>query len=361
MHRSYNRRKFLKVSGFGLLAFLVSRMGSAAAEEKEITYVKNINLETIKKGYRGNRLVNNRFVNDKKGFTFPLFRIIKWMFTPNPQREEKANDSFRLTVIKNDTLFSGTEDRIVWLGHASFFIRLNGKTIMTDPCLTNPPFYKRYSELPCPIEAFRGIDYLLISHNHMDHCDSDTLERISLKGTMALVPLRMGETLRSFNDEVHIQEAGWFQKYDTGDDDIAFYLVPTRHFSNRSLWDRNRSLWGSFVITAKGKSIYFSGDAAYSSHFKEIRELFPRIDICLMTVGAYKPRYLTEDIHASPEEAVRAFHDLKGTCFIPMHYGTFDITDEPLCEPVRILQKLEQDKKIQGELKILDVGEIFRI
>ncbi|MCP4134593.1 MAG: hypothetical protein GY754_26705 [bacterium] len=361
-----SRKEFLRLSASGAASILLSSVGLSSlfgSQQKEnMEYLRNKNLETIKKGYKGNPFADGKFLNEEKGYSFSFSSIAKWKLSRNPQAKEKKNDRFKLTVIKNKSFLDSKEDMIVWLGHASFFIRIEGKTILTDPNLTSPPFVSRRSELPCEIEDIKGLDYLLISHNHLDHLDSDTLEDLDLKKTLALVPLRMGKLVKSFNEDVRVQEAGWYQKYNTGDDNIEIYFMPARHFSNRSLWDQNETLWGTFVIKTKKKTIFFGGDAAWSpTHFKETGSFFTDIDICLMPVGAYSPRYICKDCHVNPEESVRAFNDLKGKSFIPMHYGTFDTTDEPYGEPLRWTKKLEKENKINGELRVLDVGEAFSL
>ncbi|MBK9793817.1 MAG: MBL fold metallo-hydrolase [Sphingobacteriales bacterium] len=103
--------------------------------------------------------------------------------------------------------------------------------------------------------------------------------------------------------------------------------------------------------------MYFAGDTGYAHHFKEINQHFEGFDICLMPVGAYKPKFVMEWAHTSPEEAVQGFHELNGKTFIPMHYGTFDLSDEPASEPVKILKDLKENKQLNGHLKILKVGE----
>ena len=330
-------------------------------KNKNIVYQKNKSLMTIKKGYPGNKLINNRFVNEEGGFKFSSLKVIKWKLSKNPQKKERDNDRFRLEVIKNKDFIETREDLIVWLGQASFFMRIGGTTILTDPCLTHPPFVKRHPELPCEIEDFKNIDYLLISHNHFDHLDGAALKRLNLENTEALVPLCVGKAVQSYNKSVYVQEAGWYQKYNTVDD-IEIYLMPAKHFSKRSFFDQNKTLWGSFIIKTKNKCIYFPGDIAYSSdNFNEIHNYFPDIDICLMPIDSYAPRYINKDFHVTVSEGVNAFNILKGKYYIPMHYGTFDATDEPMGEPLKILRGLHEKKKINGRLKILDIGEIFHL
>lgn len=116
---------------------------------------------------------------------------------------------------------------------------------------------------------------------------------------------------------------------------------------------------GSFAIVSNSESLYFAGDTGYDAHFKEINKYFPSFDVCMMPVGAYKPFYVMEWAHTTPQEAVQAFNELNGGNFIPMHYGTFDLSDEPASEPKKILCELEEKKLINGKLQLLKVGEEF--
>ncbi|MBL7960329.1 hypothetical protein JNL27_08815, partial [bacterium] len=134
-----------------------------------------------------------------------------------------------------------------------------------------------------------------------------------------------------------------------------------QHWYLRVPWDRNKILWGSFMIEYKGKRFYFAGDTAYADHFSAIAGLFPSIDYCFMPIGAYKPEYVMKTNHTNPEEAVHGFHDLRGKTFLPMHYGTFDLADEPRGEPIRWLKKIESDRNIDGALKIPEIGEVILI
>ena len=132
--------------------------------------------------------------------------------------------------------------------------------------------------------------------------------------------------------------------------------MPVRHWNRRGLLDFNKTLWGSFIIRHNGTNIYFAGDTSMGDHFYETANMFPEIDYCLLPVGAYKPENIMQDAHLSPQEAYEAFKILGGKRFIPMHFGTYDLGDEPLGEPQRILETYA-DKNT----KILKVGEVFEI
>ena len=154
--------------------------------------------------------------------------------------------------------------------------------------------------------------------------------------------------------------AGWYQQYKTVSE-VSVYFLPTRHWSKRGLSDENKRLWGAFVIQSIDKTIYFGGDTGYDNHFKELKQLFPKVNMAIIGIGAYKPEWFMHPNHVSPQDAVKGFNDTGAEIFIPMHYGTFDISDEPVGEPLRIVQQLELENKIRGKLKVLGLGESFEM
>lgn len=330
--------------------------------ESRIVYKKNTSLQTVLEGYSGNPFLEKRFLNEQKKRNVSVSSLLKWGMSKNPDRDEKNADPFRLTVERIESLDSVKSDSIIWLGHAGFILNLNNVRILTDPCLTNPIMIKRLSQLPLPIRQIKNIDCLLLSHTHRDHLDAASLRKLNLENTLGLLPLGMGKIVKKYNRSLNIQEAGWYQRYDLPFDGVEIYLLPSQHWSNRHLLgDTNRVLWGSYIIKTKKKTIFFAGDSAYAGHFSRIGELFGPVDICLMPIGAYKPDYIMKQNHVSPWESVQAFHDMQGREFIPMHYGTFDLSDEPPGEPLRVIKKMKKDKAIEGKLTVLNVGQVYKI
>lgn len=318
-----------------------------------IEYKINTNLKVIRPDWKGNTFIDGEFANNgTKDLQITPFDILKWKLSKNPQAKEKKADKFALEVHNNTDFLKSKEDMIVWLGHATFFIRINGKTIITDPIFYSMPMVKRLVGLPCAVSDLKGIDYILLSHGHRDHFDKKTVIALheNNPNIEALVPLELNEF---FDDEgISCQQAGWYQKFETAEG-VEIYFMPAKHWNRRGILDFNKTLWGSFVIKANGKTIYFAGDTSYGEHFSEINKLFGSIDYCLMPVGAYKPDYIMKESHITPNEALVAFNDLKGKTFIPMHYATYDLADEPLGEPIRILQ----ENSSVYNIKILAVGE----
>lgn len=322
-------------------------------------YLLNPDLPLLKKDFKGNLWKDKQFDGGAYGSDTVAFKeIIKWQLGYNPQKQEKEEDNFQLKVHRNTSFITSDDDMIVWLGHAAFFIRINGVSLITDPCLKDLPLIKRQVGLPCSIYDLIGIDYLLMSHGHRDHFDEDSVNQLLEQNPKMemLLPLRLSELLGKRRKKTSYQEAAWWQQYKL-DKGVEVIFLPAKHWNRRYLRDFNKQLWGSFMIRTPELSIYFAGDSAYTDHFKEIRDTIGSPDICILPVGAYKPSYVMKEAHMHPGEAVEAFHALEGKVMIPMHYGTYDLSDEPLGEPARILKDLEKRGSIKGKLEMPGIGE----
>ena len=191
---------------------------------------------------------------------------------------------------------------------------------------------------------------MLISHGHFDHLDTNSIKKFN--NSMALIPLNMSGIIKDLNPTITTQEAGWYQEYNINEIFQVFFM-PSRHWHRRGAFDTNKVLWGSYVIKTKEKTIYFTGDSAYSKHFSDAALFFPSIDIALMPIGAYSPRKIMKNNHMNPEESLQAAKDLKAKLIIPMHFGTFDLSDEPLGEPEKIFRKIGKEENI----RFLNIGE----
>lgn len=328
------------------------------------TYLYNSSLPFVRTNFNGNRIWNGRFTN----FPYPdpepsLGKVIRWKLSANPQKKEKQEESFQLAVASQPAL-PEEDNYLLWLGHSSFFIRLHGVNILTDPVLGNLSLIKRKAPLPIPVSALQGIDYVLISHAHRDHFDVSSLKQLYKQNPRMVVlgPLKLQYLLSKIAPAVLHQEAGWYQQYETHKA-VNISFLPAIHWHRRGITDLNEVLWGSFMIesTKTKERIYFAGDTAYGKHFRDIQDAVGKMRTCLMPVGAYKPHWLMKGSHMSPTEALKAFSDLKGETFIPMHYGTFDLSDEPLGEPYRMLNERKEQFTTGRELRLLQPGEPFDI
>lgn len=341
---------------FVAAVFLFDEIDKAVIEKR----IRNENLKTVKADWQGVPVdEKGRFVNAEFPFLPKTINLLKWRLGTNPQQEEKQNDTERLKVLDPTVFLNGEKDGILWLGHASFFIRLNGKTIVLDPVFGNPSFIRKFVEVPNPVEKMSKVDYVLISHDHRDHCDEATLREIAQKFPNAkfLVGLGMEDILGEWKTTSNeVQTAGWFQQFQTSDD-LKISFVPVRHWCRRGLFDTNERLWGGFIIQGAGKTIYFGGDSGYGSHYRETAEVFGEIDYFLISIGSYEPRWFMKETHNSPEEAWQAFTDARAKFLVPMHYGTFNLSDEPPSEPLRLLKESAAQNNLSDKIKPLNIGE----
>ncbi|HEV2601118.1 MAG TPA: MBL fold metallo-hydrolase [Candidatus Babeliales bacterium] len=259
------------------------------------------------------------------------------------------------------------EPEIVWIGHSSFLIQIGGINILTDPIFGGSTiFYRRILPAGVSLEQLPPIHFILISHNHMDHMDAAALEwlRDQHPGATFLVPEgdKKWFDARGF---AHVVEHGWWQKYGASKvgrfaENIQFTFLPAVHWSQRSLFDKNCSLWGSWLIEKDGYTIYFAGDTAYSEHFALIAQECAPIDIALMPIAPCEPRKWMAKTHMGVQESVQAFLDLGARHFVPMHWGTFAFGEDEFDAPLFLLKDwwYHQRAHLAGkQMHIVKVGE----
>jgi L-ascorbate metabolism protein UlaG (beta-lactamase superfamily) len=250
-------------------------------------------------------------------------------------------------------------DSLTWVGHATFAARLAGKLVLTDPIFSEriAGTVKRRAPPGVPLDGL-PVDLVTISHNHRDHLDLATLARIG-PGATYVVPLGNGAILRKAGLS-EIVELDWWQTHVTGE--LSVTLVPARHWSMRFPWDRNDMLWGGFVLRSPEASVYHAGDTALFDGFEEIGARCGPIDYAMLPIGAYEPRWFMEPQHMNPEDAAHAFAALGARTLVAMHWGTFQLTDEPLAEPPeRLRAQFAARGWPEERLWVLDVGENRRL
>jgi len=226
---------------------------------------------------------------------------------------------------------------ITFIGHATFLIRTAQATVLTDPMFSkraSPVSFagpKRVHDPGVRLADLPRIDVVLLSHNHYDHCDLPTLRHLADRfQPLVITPSRNKELLEKA-ELTRIEQLGWWQS--ARKTPFPVTVAPAQHFSARTPFDRNQALWGSFVFELAGKRLFFAGDTGYSEHFRMIRARAGRMDLALLPIGAYEPRWFMKPAHMNPEEAVQTFLDLGAGEFVAMHWGTFRLTDEPMLEP----------------------------
>lgn len=369
-----NRRKLIERISLGGLALAVP--SAVYAFDKSENYMQtkssiatNPALSSVPgtEQYSGTPLdQNGYFMNEEFPFWPSTKDVLKWkVIDSNPYKQQKENDSGRLEVVKHASLDNVSDNSIVWLGHASFLIQLNGVRILIDPIFGEPGFlFKRFSDLPFNTDQFKDIDYILISHNHRDHCDKDTIELLATQNPAATWLCGLGLDhlfLKDWTGSDKIQAAGWYQQYQIDNASLKISFLPTRHWSRRGLSDTNKSLWGAFMIESLGKRIYFGGDSGFGNHFRKVPELFGKVDFYLAGIGAFAPRWFMAPSHMHPEEAAKACNDIQPRNMLPMHFGTYDLSDEPLMEPARLIQELKENGAFDSNLVMPAVGEVLNI
>jgi N-acyl-phosphatidylethanolamine-hydrolysing phospholipase D len=228
-------------------------------------------------------------------------------------------------------------DTLVWLGHAAFLLRVAGRTVLIDPFLSDyasplPPFGpRRFAPPAIGPAALPTVDVVLLTHNHYDHLDLPTLETVAARDRPALVTtLGVSAYVQGLPWRA-VHELDWYHRAEVLG--LAITALPAIHFSRRTLFDRNRSLWCGFRIEAGGRVVQTAGDTAFGPVFDELARRYPPPDLLLVPIGAYEPRELMKGSHCTPEEAVAIGTTLGARRLVAMHWGTIVLTDEPPFEP----------------------------
>ena len=239
---------------------------------------------------------------------------------------------------------------LTWIGHASFLMQFNDLNVLVDPNFANWLFLlKRIKRAGMKIEDLPPIDLVLLTHAHYDHFHRPTLRKLPSPG-IAVMPWGMGELARDLGFG-RIIELQWWESFTHKDWKVT--LTPSKHWGARTITDMHRG-YGGFILEHQGRRIYHVGDSAYFHGFKEIGRKCPP-EIALLPIGAYYPDSFRH-VHMGPDQAVKAFKDLKAQWLIPMHYGAFKLSFEALDEPPRWLKELCDSNNLNQNLKILEEG-----
>lgn len=243
--------------------------------------------------------------------------------------------------------------RLTWLGHSGWLVQLANHNFLIDPVMTNnlTGVIRNHARFEAELSELPKIDATLITHDHYDHYNKKIVKKVSAR---IITGFDMTRSLNSI--KLPCTELKWWETLTMGNIKITF--VPGQHGGRRSVLDRNSRLWGGFIIEAPRICFYHAGDTAYYDGFRRISEKFKNIQIALMPIGAYGPEKSRAENHLTPEQAIKAFKDLGAKYFLPMHWGTFKLTDEPLDEPPQRLRQEWNEKKLSSnKLKFFAVGE----
>lgn len=313
-------------------------------------------IQALEKLAKQSQYTNGRFFNTKPlNKPYPGFWFIarKFMFSSDQQSPKKT-----IPIVKLDSkLFLERRQsiRITWMGHSSVLVEMEGKRFLFDPVFSQraSPFQwvgpKRFHPVPVDWRALPELDAIIISHDHYDHLDYETISALASRTQRFLVPLGLSSHLVRWGvNKNKIIEQDWWQEHLM--DKVKFVATPAQHFSGRRMSNRNSTLWASWVIVGKQYRLYFSGDTGMFDGFKEIGKRYGPFDYTLMHIGAYVNQQEAEEytqvwnyIHMTPEEAVQAHKDIKGKIMLPIHWGTFRLAFHPWQEPATRMTKSSQD------------------
>lgn len=301
------------------------------------------------------------FNPNKVGHNKGILDLFKWKFL-SKFKQWPTNIEIRQQKILENRVLHG-EGSITFINHSTVLIQLDGLNILTDPVWakrTSPVSWAgpaRVKKAGIKLEDLPQIDVVLISHNHYDHMDIETLKKLYEKDKPLFI-VGLGNTQYLKDENIsNIVELDWNgTKKIKG---VSFEFSKCQHWSRRGAFDYNFALWGSFSILGS-KKIYFAGDTGYSSHFQEASRKNGKYDLALLPIGAYEPKWFMKTAHMNPEEAVQAFVDLKAKKAVGIHFGTFQLTNEGINDPKLDLEKALTKYNINKEMFIVpENGQTF--
>ena len=280
----------------------------------------------------------------------PFWRVPRMLLTSRPQRWPRE---VPVTPARPPELRAGDDVVVTFIGHATLLLQTPLGNVLTDPVYAqraSPLSFagpRRVRQPGVLFDDLPPIAVVLLSHNHYDHCDLGTLRALDRRfGPLFVTPLANRTLLESAGLR-RVEDLDWWEQAQAAP--LPIRVTPAQHFSARGPFDRNRALWGSFVVTAGRRQVFFGGDTGYGPHFAAVRERCGPMDLALLPIGAYEPRWFMKDIHVNPEEAVRAHKDLDAGLSIGMHFGTFQLTPEAIDAPLVALAEARVEHSVAPE------------
>jgi len=252
------------------------------------------------------------------------------------------------------------ELQVVWLGHSTFLLEVEGKRLLVDPVFGShaspvPVFAKRFQAPPLFRDSLPRLDAILISHDHYDHLEMESMRHFAGRGVPFVAPLGVGAHLEGWGvPRERIIELDWWQEHDLGG--LRLVCAPAQHFSGRGLFDSRKTLWAGWSVIGRVRRVHYSGDGGYGPHFKEIGDRLGPFDLTLLENGAYDKRW--PSVHMFPEEGVQAHLDLRGRALLPVHWGMFSLANHDWQDPIRRIAAAADAKGVR--LLTPRLGQVLR-
>ena len=362
-----------KTGGHALLALLLSTSSFACIAVSEPHPLPE---STVWLG-PAPRTENGRFVNpvgellgggNRVRIPF-LWGRIKTTLRPRPGAHgttDSATSYFRRSLqgVATQGVYGQGAPTVTWIGHATLLVEMDGVRFLTDPIWSkraSPLSWlgpARRVEPGISFDDLPQIDFVLISHNHFDHLDLPTLERIAERNPKATFYVPLGNAELLFERGItRVVELDWTQQATV--QGVEIHCLPAQHWSKRGLTDTYATLWSSWAVIGKNRRFFFAGDTGYFAGFKEIGDALGPFDLAAVPIGAYEPTEMMHLSHMNPEEAVMAAVDVGARTAVAVHFGTFDLADEPLDEPpARFIEAATGSGSTPLEAWVLSIGEI---
>ena len=294
---------------------------------------------------------DGKFTNQHTAFSTNLkdmWNTAKAYFRDQRQAAEPSAP-IPVNSLTTEDLNGDQQDTVYRLSHSTMLIKIDNKIVLTDPVFSDrasPVQWlgpKRFHQPAISIDTLPRVDVVVISHNHYDHLDKHSIKQLADKVDHFLVPLKVGNDLIKWGvPSEKVTELDWWQEKQVKG--ITFAATPTQHFSGRGLFDRDKTLWASWVILGSNSRLFFSGDSGYFPGFKEIGERYGPFDVTMIETGAYNTNW--QDIHMMPEQSLQAHKDLQGQAMFPIHNSTFDLSLHDWHEPLERIHSLAQSHNV---------------
>ena len=299
---------------------------------------------------------------------------VKWSYKIfNAERKKIKIDFPKTHVVPREKVLKDLEENkddnyIAWIGHATFLIKLGDTTIITDPLFsknTGPLIFgpKRYVAPAIKLNEIPKVDLFLLTHNHYDHQDMSTIRNFPFKNAKVITPLKLSKYFHNYKD---VNELDWYEEIKINDN-LKVTLLPAVHWSKRSLFDTNKTLWGNFLIEYKDKKFFFACDTGVGDIYKDLGKKYGPMDITFINIGAYNffPIMPVKDksvYHTNPEEALEVAQNLKSKKVIGMHWGTVILSLEPIMEPpIRFKAGAEKYGFKKNDVITFNIGEVKKL